>query len=359
MDGVDVALIHSDGQNYTQTIAHVHQPFPEDLQQQLRAVCQAMAAAHGDYPVAPTLVAALTQVHITAIETLLAQSDYSKHNIAAIGFHGQTLYHNVAQQRSIQIGDAQQLARAFGLPVVHQFRQQDIANGGQGAPLAPAYHQVLAQQHQLTPCAMINCGGITNATIITDDLLTASDLGPGMCLLDHYMRAKTQGQMPVDLAGELSHQGHVNQRLYEVLMQTNPQINQWPQSFDVHDFILPEVFLTDDVSLADGAATLVYYGAIVLGLAFLRHCRAHDITLQRVICVGGGWYNRGFREAVAAMLDGIELVTAAQLGWQTQAIEAECFAYLALRCLAQQPSSWPETTGVDAPCVNGVIFYNE
>lgn len=358
MDGIDVALLETDGLSQVRSLGHVHWPMPTELQVQLRDCCVAMRAHHGKAAVDAALERELTQGHVEAINQLLKDCQVDANAIDVIGFHGQTVFHDAAQQRSVQLGDATWLQQQTGITVVHQLRQNDLLHGGQGAPLAPAYHRALVLQQQCQPCVVINCGGITNATFILaeqDEALLASDLGPGMCLLDRFIQSKTENAMPYDHEGTLAHTGHVNQRLYEVLMQDNDYTPVWPQSFDAQQFILPEVFLTEQVSLSEGAATLVYHAAIVSGIALLRQCRDLSVNLQQAVLVGGGWRNRGFRDAMQAMLPDVDLVDAAALGWRSQAVEAECFAYLAVRAMAGLPLSWPGTTGVRRPVSGGLI----
>jgi anhydro-N-acetylmuramic acid kinase len=305
----------------------------------------------------------LTERHAQVVEQLFADCDLTVADVDVIGFHGQTLYHQPPV--SIQIGDAAYLAQLTGCNVVYDFRQADLAAGGQGAPLAPAYHQLLASQSGWHEFAVVNCGGITNLSIGRvgglDNISAGFDCGPGNALIDQVVRQRTQGRETMDRDGEYGLQGQVHDNRLQTLRAQCCQLGAQnyfdlppPKSLDIHDFTLIDAI--DSLSLPDACATLAAFSAqmVVDSVALLSHPPVPPIW----VVAGGGWKNPViWREFVTRLHQAygpsIKVKTADEVGWHSQTLEAEIFAVAAAYHQLQRPFSCPATTGANAFVVLG------
>lgn len=282
--------------------------------------------------------------------------------VDVIGYHGQTLWHR--PPCSIQVGHPDVLAKQFQRPVVSQFRQADLDADGQGAPLAPVYHQLKGLQEGWGQLALINCGGISNITLCLGTQLSdlyAWDCGPGNVLLDRWVRQCTHGQQTMDRDGQYAQQGMVNQDMLVALRERccqklgqNYFDQPPPKSLCVSDFTwLPE---WNDVSLEDGCATLAAFTAacIVESLRFATKVPA------RFILAGGGWHHPGIHQQFIQQLhdqyDVQNVHTATELGWDSDTLEAEIFAVAAIYRLLNQPFTGPTITGATKDVVAGEVW---
>lgn len=347
MDGVDAALIETDGDDVARPIAFVTQPYSEADRVMLRsAMTRALSMeAPGNHPDIISAAAIIDTRHIEAVRTLLARAGRSTGDIKVIGYHGQTIAHRPEKGWTWQIGNGQILADGLGMTVVDDFRSADVAHGGQGAPLVPIYHAALLGRDR-GPAVVLNLGGVGNITYVgVNGGLLAFDTGPGNALIDDWMMAKMG--LAHDEDGATAAQGKVRQDVLEAMM-THP----WfavppPKSLDRHDFSLDPV---KDLSLEDGAATLTAFTAEAVKKA-IALCPARP---QAIHVAGGGRHNRTMMNAIAARTN-IPAGPVEDLGWNGDATEAEAFAYLAVRCLGGKPNSFPETTGVNTPVGGGRV----
>lgn len=311
------------------------------------------------------VIAHSTALHAQVVRQLLAETDRDASNIDVVGYHGQTLYHRPAEKISVIVGDADALSAALCIGVVSDFRRADVMAGGQGAPLAPLYHRALAVRDQRLPLAVVNCGGIANVTLIPHaEILdvVAFDTGPGNVLIDQFVGQRTGGAECMDKDGRYGLQGEVNPAvlaaLYENVMvaaQRDYFDQRPPKSLDYGDMQL--IAELDQLSLADGCATLAAFTAdtIVQSLSLVDMA-----TPRQWVLAGGGWKHpvicREFSSRLVDVLDDEVVIDQAdEFGWLSQAIEAETFAYLAVRCLQKKPISMPKTTGVSVPLCGAVI----
>jgi anhydro-N-acetylmuramic acid kinase len=313
-----------------------------------------------------------THLHIECVKRLLVQTGCSVSQIAIIGYHGQTVYHQPSACLSISLGNPQHMANELGVTVVHDFRRQDVEAGGQGAPFAPLYHHAIAQRDRIVPVGVINCGGISNVTLIQskDEFdLISYDSGPGNALIDLFVRKKTMGAECMDMDGAYGRKGKPHKTTLDALRAKallKNGINYLnvppPKALDIGDIMLiPEVM---DLSINDGCATLEVFTAqtIVQSLALIQHHHTCTTLLpQRWILCGGGWKNPvikyNFEEELKIYLSGkLSVETADEAGWNSIAMEAQIFAYLAVRSLSRQPLSLPNTTGVSKPMPGGMHY---
>lgn len=310
-----------------------------------------------------------TQLHAQLIRDLLKKIGYKPNQIDVIGYHGQTFFHAPAQKITIQAGNGRTLANEMGIVVVNDFRSADVANGGQGAPFAPLYHQALAMRDNLYPIVVVNCGGIANITLIkgpnSKDLI-AYDTGPGNGLVDLFVKRRTQFKENMDLDGQYGRNGKVHmpiiQQLYDISINVNGQ-NYFkmlpPKSLDVNDMKLIQAL--DPLSIEDGCATLETFtaDAIVNSLSLLPVFQPKQWVLA-----GGGWYNPVIKKALQYAIqkrfgNNNKVNMAEEIGWNNKTMEAQIFAYLAVRSLKKEPLSVPETTKVSKPLSGGVIHVPE
>jgi len=328
MDGVDAALLETDGERVARLGPWLTLPYDEAMRTRIRGVLGHVGDVAG-------AAGALADWHARAVARLLAQAGLAAADVDVIGFHGHTVLHRPQEGRTVQIGDAARLARLTGIDVVHDFRSADMAAGGQGAPLAPLYHAALAGEHDL-PLAVLNLGGVGNVTWIGGDgRLIAFDTGPGNALIDDWMRRHTG--RPVDRDGAAAARGRIDARALAALLDHPYFAASPPKSLDRDDF---SAMAVDGLALADGAATLAAFTAHAVARA-----RDHlPAAPRRWLVTGGGRHNPTLMgmlaEALAVPVEPVEAV-----GWRGDALEAEAFALLAVRSLDGLPLSLPGTTG--------------
>jgi len=293
--------------------------------------------------------AAITVLHAAAVEAFLAANAIDRASIDVVGFHGQTVLHRPAERLTVQIGDGPALAKDLRLPVVYDLRAADVAAGGQGAPLVPVYHQALARAlARPHPIAVLNVGGVANVTFIDGGDPVACDTGPGNALIDDFMRAKTGA--PYDDNGAQAARGQVDEAFVARVLAHPFFARPAPKSLDRNDFALGHIGLPR-LSVADGAATLA-----ALTTASVARVVAHLPKPPRSwIVAGGGARNPTLLKMLAARLTPATVETANAVGWSADALEAQAFAYMAVRSLRGLPLTFPTTTGVPRPMTGGVL----
>jgi anhydro-N-acetylmuramic acid kinase len=340
LDGVDAALIETDGERVLRHGPALTLPYDDALRADLRRVLDLAPKLSPADAIVIDVTSRVTDRHIEAVRALAEKADL-------IGFHGQTILHRPDQRRTWQLGDAAALARATGLPVAHDFRAADVAAGGEGAPLAPAYHAALAAG-MARPLAVLNLGGVGNVTWIgRDGSLVAFDTGPGNGPLDDWTARHTGAAFDRD--GQLARAGRTDPAVLARLMSDPYFARPAPKSLDRLDFAraLASSGL-DGLAAADGAATLVAFTAESVARAPLPE------RPLRWLVTGGGRRNPAIMDALRARLgapvDAVEAVS-----WDGDALEAECFAFLAARVRAGLPLSYPGTTGVPHAMGGGII----
>ncbi len=338
LDGVDAALLETDGDTIFATGHALTHPFAPALRAQLRSLLDRADTTAPDDPALYDTTKHLTLHHAEAVRALGEPADL-------LGFHGQTILHRPDQRRTWQIGDAALLAAATNIPVAHDFRSADVAAGGQGAPLVPLYHAALAVGLE-KPLAVLNIGGVANVTYIgADGALLACDTGPGNALLDDFC-ARHLGE-PMDRDGRLASSGTADEAVLNELLAHPFFVRPAPKSLDRQDFA-HALTLVEALSPADGAATLAALTARAAMAA------PWPLVPVRVLVTGGGRRNPAIMAALrAAALCPVDPVEA--VGWDGDALEAQCFAYLAARVVRGLPLSVPGTTGVPHPLAGGRV----
>ncbi len=337
-DGIDVAVIETDGRDRVRPGPALTIPYRDEFRERLRG------ALGGNGPV-EAVEEELTRLHAEAV--LHFRQEHPGREIDIVGFHGHTILHRPREGRTWQLGDGALLSRLTGLDVVADFRSADVRAGGEGAPLAPLFHRALAAT-LIKPVAVLNLGGVGNVTWLgerEEDIL-AFDTGPGNALLDDWVRAHTgEG---ADWEGALALRGTPRDDLVKAFLASPYFSRKPPKSLDRDDFrhLMPE-----GLFLEEGAATLTQITAAAAAAA-----RRHFPRPARewLVC-GGGCRNPALMAALARRLEApVKTVEAA--GWDGDALEAQAFAYLAVRSLEGLPLSLPSTTGVARPTLGGSLF---
>ncbi|MFO0998548.1 MAG: anhydro-N-acetylmuramic acid kinase [Alphaproteobacteria bacterium] len=342
LDGVDAALVETDGERILGFGAVLTVPYEPSFRERLRGTL----GGKGDVE---SVARDLTLIHAEVVRDLLGRVGRRPGEVGVIGFHGHTILHEPEAGRTWQIGDGALLARTTGIDVVSDFRSADVAAGGQGAPLVPVFHWALGRT-LARPLAVLNIGGVANVTWIGPDLaagepnLLAFDTGPGNAMIDDWVRRHT-GRL-YDEDGALARKGTVDARAIERWLSHPYFQRRPPKSLDRNAFSLDPV---EGRSPEDGAATLAAFTA-----AAVRQGTSHfPAAVQRWLVGGGGRHNpaimAALRSALPASVDPVETV-----GWNGDALEAQAFAFLAVRSRRGLPLSLPSTTGVARPTPGGV-----
>jgi anhydro-N-acetylmuramic acid kinase len=341
MDGVDVGAMETDGERLSWTGPSITVPYAPALRARLDRAVRAPEIADR-----AALAWDLTDAHAAAVEAFLPALPAARRRVDLVGFHGHTLFHRPAEHRTCQLGDGEGLAARLGIDVVYDFRSADVAAGGQGAPLAPVYHQALAAA-LAKPMAVLNLGGVANVTWIDEGELIAFDTGPGNGLIDDWVRAHTG--RPYDPDGRIAAAGRIDEvRLAELL--AHPYFDGAPpKSLDRLDFTLAPI---RGLGLEDGAATLAAFTARAVA-------RGREHLMQppgRWLVTGGGRRNgtlmQMLGDALAVPVEPIEAI-----GADGDALEAQAFAFLAVRSRRGLPISFPGTTGVPRPLCGGRLAH--
>ena len=346
LDGIDVALLRTDGEEVVERGPAVTYPYRPDQQALLQdALREARPLATRD--ARPGILAeaerALTAWHAEAVADFLRVHPAA---VDVIGFHGQTVIHRPERRLTVQLGLGPLLADRTGIPVVFDLRAADVAAGGQGAPLVPVYHRALAAGLNERPVAFVNIGGVANMTWIgREGELVAFDTGPGNALLNDWCARHTD--VPLDRDGALASRGHVAADAIGQLLKNNFFATAAPKSVDRNAF---DSSLLDGLSPEDGAATLTRFtAATIAGSAGL----VPEAPRLYVIC-GGGRLNptlmRNLRELIQA-----PVITAEEVGLNGDSMEAEAWGYLAVRSLKALPITFPGTTGAPQPLSGGLF----
>jgi anhydro-N-acetylmuramic acid kinase len=355
LDGnIDVAMLKTDGERIESFGPYTLAPYPQSIRRLLE---DTLAEARkwnfeGDDPAIFTEAEeALTRAQAAAVRELVEANGMSMTDIGVVGFHGQSVLHRAPQPGRIgatrQLGNGELMHELLGVKIAYDFRSADVRAGGQGAPLVAIYHQALLRGLGAKgDMAVLNLGGVANVTWWDGaDTLIAFDAGPANAPINDFIKGLGLGEMDRD--GELALSGKVNETRLEELLKHPYLTAPYPKSLDRFDF--PST-MADGLGPADGAATLTAFTAAAVG-------KALDLLPQRpsrlVVC-GGGRHN----PAVMAMLAQraqVEVLPAEAVGWRGDAIEAECFAFLAARTIRGLPISFPSTTGAPHPLQGGRV----
>lgn len=352
LDGVDVAVLTTDGEAHLVPGINHFQAYTDVERKTLNEAFDAgpqildRKDRSGIIGEAEEIV---TRVHISALTDGI---NLSEQPVEYVGFHGQTIFHDPARKLTVQIGDAQTIADVLGIPVVHDLRQNDVMNGGEGAPLAPVFHGAMVEALQMPkPAIFLNIGGVANVTYVGENgNLLAFDTGPGNALLDDFMLTEFGQRM--DTGGEVASRGVIDENILAALLEHPFFERKPPKSLDRRDFHEFALGKFEAHKASDCLASLTKFTVA----AIMRAGEWYPKAPRSMIVSGGGAKNpvmmQHLRDASS-----IEPQIASALGWDDVFIEANAFAYLAARHLHGLPISFPGTTSVFQPLCGGEIAY--
>jgi len=348
VDGIDAALVHTDGESLMRTPHAITGDYAKATKQAILALVDNPEPVLANRDNVMALEQMIAQDHAVVVNELMQQANTS---VDLLGFHGQTVFHDPDSGVTFQLGDAKMLSELTGVNTVYGFRLNDMAQGGQGAPLAPIYHQYLLGENKINPpAAFLNIGGISNASVWDGKQLIGFDCGPGNCLMDDYMRQHFDRSY--DEQGEVAASGCVDQSLLEQWMRDPYFVLAPPKSLDRQYFskMLDSVGGLDPV---DAMATLNAFTARSIAESLQRL----PTLPNRLVVAGGGQHNKVLLNAISTALGGtVTVSTADELGLNGDYIEAELMAYLAARHHYQLPYTFPGTTGARGPCTGGITI---
>jgi len=344
MDGVDASIIQSDGETKYKVILDKYFEYPQVIYKhltKLRDKIKSLKDLKKFLKEIKNIEKEITLFHARAVNQILKKT---KVNVDFIGFHGQTIYHNAKERISKQLGDGNLLSNLTKKTVVYNFRENDLKNGGEGAPLTPIFHKMLAKKFNIKPVSFFNIGGIINYTTIWDDgELSGRDYGPGMCLIDKWIR--TNSKKKYDKNGDTAKSGKVNEIVLNKYWNAFQASDPAQMSLDISDF---DISFAKDLSLEDGAATLTFHTAEY----FITHLKLNE--KEKIILCGGGRKNKFLVNIIKSYSKNVKLID--DYGIDGDFVESQAFAYLAIRSYLALPITFPETTGVKKSCIGGKII---
>ena len=370
MDGVDASIIRSDGKSKYKSILDKYFEYPRTIYNKLTTLRDKIKSSKDLKKHQKQIKSAekeITIFHAKAVNETLKKT---KVNVDFIGFHGQTIFHNAKEKISIQLGDGKLLSKLTKKKVVYDFRQNDLKNGGQGAPLTPIFHNLLVKKKykaQLQfPWLFINLGGIANYTFISkhevsreaiakrydkefeEYLIISEDSGPGNCLIDQWI--KENSNLLYDKDGKIASLGKINN---EVKNKMSSNLLK-KKSYDIKDFNLS---FCKELSLKDGAATLVQFTADTLFNSINRYINGNWAIKVHIFISGGGRKNKFLIDKIKNKTS-MKVKLIDDLGIEGDFVESQAFAYLAIRSYLKLPISFADTTGCEKPCTGGIIVKN-
>ena len=359
MDGVDASIIKSNGEDKYKVVFDQYFKYDEEIYGELVNIRNKINSSRDleiNSIVLNDLERKITLFHASVCKKII--SDYP-FDIDLIGFHGQTIFHSANEKISRQLGDADLLSRLLKKKVVYNFRENDIINGGQGAPLAPIFHQILANQNQIKlPACILNIGGIANITIISSkdfNDLKSYDIGPGNCLLDEWTRKNSAERF--DKNGELAKAGKTNKTVLDQAIDNFDSIkNNNNLSFDVKDFDLNFV---RGLSLEDGLSTLADFTVNIIYQSIINSINLNNTRELNILICGGGRKNSFLIDSIKKKLpSNMSLFLIDDYKIDGDFIESQAFAYIAIRSYLKKVISFPKTTNVKNSCMGGVLIEN-
>ena len=365
MDGVDVSLIRSDGFNQFTNILDEYFEYNESLQQELIELRNLIANINDLKKYSSRLNKLEREITVFHSKIVSNLSFKYEDEIDFVGFHGQTIFHNPEQKITKQLGDGRLMSQLVKKKVIYDFRQEDIANKGQGAPLTPIFHNLLSrrinEKHQIDfPICFLNIGGISNITKIIkkdeklEENLEAFDSGPGNCMIDEWVRKNSKNNF--DENGSIAKSGKINQLLLNQVID-NFKIDSFDKSLDVKDF---DISFARGLSLEDGCATITNFTAYLIAKG-VEHANGSNIKPIKYLVCGGGRKNTFLIQSIKDYLlhkKNISLNSIDDYSLNGDFIESQAFGYLSIRSFLKLPISFPRTTGCKVPTIGGKLVKN-
>ena len=365
LDGVDVSIIKSDGNREYSSLLDRFYEYDEELVKKILKIRDKITNSEGlnRYLVELNgLEREITLFHSKAVNETFKTF---KSSVDLIGFHGQTIFHDPQKKITKQLGDGKLLSQLTKKKVVYNFRQNDLENGGQGAPLVPIFHNALANKINKKfdlkfPINILNIGGVANITTATDwknlgdiNKIHAYDIGPGNCLIDEWIRKNSKEKY--DKEGLVARSGKIDQLTLNQALENFNINSHYEKSLDTYDF---NIFFAKGLSLENGAATITNFTAKLIadGMSYA-HSIGHSKTNKWLVC-GGGRKNKYLLESIKKNFQQININLIDEYGIDGDFVESQAFAFLAIRSLKGMPISFPSTTRCKEPSTGGIIVEN-
>ena len=358
-DGVDASVINSDGEAYYRVLINKYFQYSEEISQniyKLKRNINKIEDVKKFIIEINDLERKITLFHSNVVSNIIKDNDFE---IDLIGFHGQTILHSPKQKYSKQLGDGNLLSQLLKKKIIYNFRQNDLLNGGEGAPLSPIFHQTIIKQKRINlPVCILNIGGISNLTLINDlkhENLVSKDIGPGNCLIDEWMRRNKKGNYDID--GEFASHGKTNKLILDQALQDFENIPaENINSFDVNDF---EINFLRGLDLEDGASTITDFTSRIIASKLLETISKYNQKISRIILCGGGRKNISLIERIKRdSHNKFKFETTDDYGIDGDFVESQAFAYLAIRSFLKLPITFPNTTGCELPSTGGILAKN-
>ena len=366
LDGVDVSLIQSDGNKEFSSILDRYFEYDKKLVQKILILRQKITDSEQLNRYIDDIIdleRKITLFHAEAVkETLLL----SKFSVDLIGFHGQTIFHDPGKRISKQLGDGKLLSQLTKKKVIYNFRQNDLENGGQGAPLTPIFHNVLANKINKKfnlgfPLNFLNIGGISNITSTVDwknldrklDNINAYDIGPGNCLIDVWIRKNSNKRF--DKNGAIANSGIIDKLVLNQALENFEDNSNYEKSLDVNNF---DIFFAKGLSLENGAATITNFTATLIANGMKYIHGLSQSTINKWLVCGGGRKNKYLLQSIKDSFKKIDMETIDQYEIDGDFVESQAFGYLAIRSYLELPITFPSTTRCQTPSMGGIIAKN-
>ena len=358
-DGVDASVINSDGVGYYKVLINKYFQYSNEISQNIYRVKRNISKID-DLKKFSTeindLERKITLFHSNVVSNFIKKKSFE---IDLIGFHGQTILHSPKNKFTKQLGDGNLLSQVTKKKVIYNFRQNDLLQGGDGAPLSPIFHQIIAKEKKIDlPVCILNIGGISNLTLINDlkeENLVSKDIGPGNCLIDEWIRRNKKGNY--DSNGELASRGKTNKLILDQSLDDYENISAKNiNSFDVNDF---EINFLRGLDLEDGASTITDFTSNIIASKLLETISKHNQKIYRIILCGGGRKNKTLIERIKRdSHNKLKFETTDDYGIDGDFVESQAFAYLAIRSFFKLPISFPNTTGCKLSSTGGILVKN-
>ena len=356
-DGVDASIIRSNGLNHYEVLENRYIEYSNEIYENYHKIKEKIHFQK-DLKKYSNEILDLER-RITLFNAKVVKNfDGFKDEEFLVGFHGQTIYHNPKEKISYQLGDGLLLSQLLKKKIIYNFRKNDIINGGEGAPLAPIFHQLFVTKKNIEPpISILNIGGISNITIVKDKVscnkLYSKDIGPGNCLIDNWVRSNSNKKF--DLNGEIASRGQINEIILEQALELfSNRKNKDKLSYDINDF---DVSFARGLSLEDGAITLTEFTARIIGESLMNLIIEHKNTIKKILLCGGGRKNKFLVKKIKKYIPSdVKLELIDSFGADGDFIESQAFAFLAIRSIKKLPISFPGTTGCKKPCSGGELI---
>ena len=358
-DGVDASIINSDGKGQFKVLINKYFQYTDDISENIYKLKRNINKVEDIKKYVTEindLERKITLFHSNVVSNFKANNDFE---IDLVGFHGQTILHSPKDKYSKQLGDGNLLSQLSKKKVIYNFRQNDLAEGGEGAPLSPIFHQLIVKEKKIDlPIGILNIGGISNLTLIgdlKDENLISKDIGPGNCLIDEWMRRNKKGNY--DNNGEAASIGKTNELILNQALEdfenvTDKNIN----SFDVNDF---EINFLRGLDLEDGASTITDFTSNIIASELLSEISKSNLKITKIILCGGGRKNKTLIDRIKKHCGNeVKFETTDDYGVDGDFVESQAFAFLAIRSFFKLPISFPNTTGCKSPSTGGVLVKN-